>query len=184
MYLDYIEDHSYDELPAEVQAEISREAYQEQQKLVLDLSTNATTGLPPRLQQAFQKATSVAFPGRRMFQYWPWVAAAGWLLFLLTAAQLFRPGPEPQIVYREVEGPSPEPVIIERASVDTFYATKEIVRYVIDTLVLAAETIAPQVVTVIDTVYLPAPTQQAELITVSRNWSGKESMLEFLVGAD
>lgn len=182
MYLDYIADHSYDELPAEVQAEISQDAYRNHRRLILAMSSNTTTALPPRLQEAFLKATQAAAPRRRLFQYWPWVAAAGWLLFLLSGLQLLRPPAEPQIVYREVVSPVPEPVIVEQT--DTVYLTEEIVRYVIDTLVLAAETIAPQVVKVIDTVYLPAPTQQAELITVSRNWIGKESMLEFLVGAD
>ena len=81
-------------------------------------------------------------------------------------------------------GPSPDPVIIETERIDTFYATKEIVRYVIDTLYLAAEAVTPQIVTVIDTLYLPTPPVQAELINVSRSLRGKESVLELLVGTD
>ena len=183
IYLDYIEDYSYDELPVEAQAEISREDYTEYRTMVLTMSTGGREpSLPPKLKTAFKQATdsSPSPIGIR----WSWIAAAGWLLFLLNTAQLLRPAPEPQIVYQEVVGPSPEPVIIETERIDTFYATKEIVRYVIDTLYLAAEAVTPQIVTVIDTLYLPTPPVQAELINVSRSLRGKESVLELLVGTD
>lgn len=184
-YLDYIEDYSYDELPPEAQAEISREAYAEHRALVLAMTTvGREPMLPPRLQTAFRQASGSSATGKTIGIRWSWLAAAGWLLFLLTAAQLLRPEPEPQIVYQEVVGPSPEPVIIERERVDTFLVTKEVVRYVIDTLFLAAETLAPRIVTVVDTVYLPAENEQADLINVSRSLRGKESVLELLVGTD
>ncbi|NJC27094.1 hypothetical protein [Neolewinella antarctica] len=198
-YLDYLPDCEYADLPAEVRAEVDRQTYEEARAVALAFPA-PEQGLPPVLAAAFSKAVgasrqstgrvpgkSVKSKGELVRTPLPWLAAAGWLLFLSVGMwTALRPVPT-EFVYRKI--PAPAPIAIGAlkyiTQVDTLYVEK--VRYktsyvtVIDTVEI--EKLHPErLVLIRDTIYVIAP--PPVLLTRSASLEGRENVLQFLHGTD
>jgi hypothetical protein len=191
-YLDYLTDYIYDDLPQVVRQTISREDYTERQQLVLAMEEPEEMALPPTLAAAFLAATQAGDQARPQVQaeekrskvrWLPWLAAAGWLLFLGVSSVLLLREPELRLVEKTIIAPAPPPEIIH--TTDTLYQTVTAYKYrtriVHDTVV--QEVPYEQLVFVRDTLYLPQ-NNQALLAKGSSNLAGKERMLVFLTGAE
>ena len=203
-YLDFLADFTYDDLPETIRATISRDDYNERRQMVLAMQEPEETALPPALAAAFLAATSsadLARPqdaappvraagavpkgeGNRSKVRWlPWLAAAGWLLFLGVSSILLLREPAIRLVEKTIVAPAPAPKIIH--TTDTLYQTitayKYRTRIVHDTVY--QEVPFEQLVFVRDTLYLPRK-NQALLAKGSSNLAGKERMLAFLTGAE
>jgi hypothetical protein len=135
-YLDYLTDYTYDDLPGAVRQTISREDYTERRQLVLAMDEPEETALPPALAAAFlaatqannQARTQVQREGKRSRARWlPWLAAAGWLLFLGVSTVLLLGEPETRLVEKTVFAPAPAPEIIH--TTDTLYQTVTAYKY-------------------------------------------------------
>lgn len=193
-YLDYLETHSWEELPEEVQREISRADYASRRDLAMGMSSSGNTGLPPVLAAAFSQATkeAVARPqgakvvvNRRARR--PWLlAAAGWLLFAVAAATLLLRAPEETIVYRVISADIPEPEVVVR--VDTLRETEvqTVVQYrtVHDTVFVEQPRV--EFVSVTDTLYVPMPLSagKEQLVSGSRSLAGRERMTRLLFATE
>ncbi|OAV45170.1 hypothetical protein [Lewinella sp. 4G2] len=204
-YLDYLADHRYDELPPAVRDQISREEYDAHRELSQQLSTGQSSALPgPALLAAFSNATNVApLPikggtslalaqvqgkgeGQRKERtsIWPFVAAAGWLLFLL-AGGLYVSRPTELV---ELAAVVPPPVIrtdtVRIAQTDTLYLPKYkyVTRIVRDTVYRPSS--EPIYVTVRDTVYRAAPPAEVYRVSGSKNLEGREELLRLMISAE
>jgi hypothetical protein len=191
-YLEYLADFPYDDLPEAIRATISREDYTERRQMVLAMHEPEETALPPALGTAFLAATQadhqarpqVQGEGRRSKVRWlPWLAAAGWLLFLGVSSILLLREPTVRLVEKTIIAPAPAPEIIH--TTDTLYQTVTAYKYrtkiVHDTVY--QDVPFEQLVFVRDTLYLPQK-NQALLAKGSSNLAGKERMLVFLTGAE
>jgi hypothetical protein len=191
-YLEYLADYTYDDLPQAVRQTISREDYAERRQLVLAMKEPEETALPPALAAAFLAATQTdnqARPQvpretkRSKVRWLPWLAAAGWLLFLGVSSILLLREPETRLVEKTILAPAPAPEIIH--TTDTLYQTVTAYKYrtriIHDTVY--QDVPFEQLVFVRDTLYLP-PQNQAHLVKGSSSLRGKERMLVFLTGAD
>ena len=191
-YLDYLTDYTYDDLPQVVRQTISREDYTERRQLVLAMEEPEEMALPPALAAAFLAATQAVDQARPQVQaeekrskvrWLPWLAAAGWLLFLGVSSILLLREPETRLVEKTIIAPAPPPEIIH--TTDTLYqnvtAYKYRTRIVHDTVY--QEVPYELLVFIRDTLYLPQ-NNQALLAKGSSNLAGKERMLVFLTGAE
>ncbi|MFK8165587.1 MAG: hypothetical protein AB8H12_24275 [Lewinella sp.] len=191
-YLDYLADYTYDELPEAVRQVISREDYTERRQLVLAMDEPEETTLPPILVAAFLDATPAEDQARPQVQkegkgskvrWLPWLAAAGWLLFLGMSSILLLREPETQLVEKTIIAPAPPPEIIH--TTDTIYQTVTAYKYrtriVHDTVY--QDVPVEQLVFVRDTLYLPQE-NQVQLVKGSSSLRGKERMLSFLIGTE
>ena len=191
-YLDYLVDYTYDDLPQAVRQTISRGDYTERQQLVLAMEDPKEAALPPALAAAFLAATQAddqARPqvpgkvGRSKVRWLPWLAVAGWLLFLSVSGILLLREPETRLVERTIIAPAPAPEIIH--TTDTLYQTVTTYKYrtriVHDTVY--QEVPFEQLVVVRDTLYLPRE-NQVLLVKGSSSLRGKERVLAFLTGAE
>lgn len=178
-YLDYLPHTNYDELPPKVQATIDREAYRHRQQLAKALGPPAPDALPQQLVAAFQarkhnNPPPISFEPRRRFI---WLAAAGWLLFVLTGALLFQVRGEEKIVYQLVSAP-----VVRDTVVETVIEKVIVTRY--DTVIQYREA-APnpaQYVYLRDTVYLPSNSQfVADSINVSQPAARNLRYLDLLI---
>ncbi|WP_020570348.1 hypothetical protein [Neolewinella persica] len=191
-YLDYLADFPYDDLPEAIRTTVSREDYSERRQMVLAMREPEETALPPALAAAFMAATptsdlartQVQKEGRRRKVRWlPWLAAAGWLLFLGVSSLLLLQEPAIQLVEKTIIAPAPAPKIIH--TTDTLYQTVTAYKYRTKTVhdTLYEKMPFEQLVYVRDTIYLPRESQ-ALLAKGSSNLLGKERMLSFLIGAE
>lgn len=179
-YLDYLAEYTYDQLPDAVRATISRADYTGRRQLVLALREPEENALPPELGAAFLARTQDAKKVERSKVSWlPWLAAAGWLLFLGVSGILLLREPETLLVEKTVFAPAPAPEIMH--TTDTLYQTVTEYKYrtktVYDTVFLTIPT--EQLVYVRDTLYLLAE-QQTQGYRGSSSLQGKERMLTFL----
>ncbi|MEM9931057.1 MAG: hypothetical protein AAF840_14640 [Bacteroidota bacterium] len=211
-YLDYLADHTYEALPAEIRATISQEDYDARRQLVLALAEPPATELPPVLAAALAETTMVnkearprllsgvevqgaesptratgAVPqgeGKNSKVRWlPWLAAAGWLLFLAVSSVLLLREPETRLVKETIFAPAPAPKIVY--TTDTLYQTRTAYKYRTE---VVHDTVYQQVpveklVLVRDTVYLPAA-NRTQLVRGSSSLSGKERMIGFFYGTE
>ncbi|MEO0731292.1 MAG: hypothetical protein AAFZ52_00540 [Bacteroidota bacterium] len=180
-YLAYLADRTYDELPADVQTTISRAEYTERRRLVLSLREERSD-LPPVLATAFRARTrGVGSVNRSRVRYLPWLAAAGWLLFLFAAGGLLLLTPSEKVVYRVLaaEAPPAEIVHVRDTVVQTEYRTRVRAQMVHDTLYLPSP---PQLVFRSDTVYVPMPLAftNPDSLRGSRSLADREDVLLFL----
>ena len=191
-YLDYLADYTYADLPEAVQRTISWEDYTERRQLVLAMEEPEETALPSALALAFLAATQAddqarpQVPGkvrRSKVRWLPWLAAAGWLLFLGVSSILLLREPETRLVEKTIIAPAPAPKIVH--TTDTLYQTVTAYKYrtqiVHDTVF--QDVPYQQMVFVRDTLYLPQD-DQAQLVKGSSSLRGKERVLAFLTGAD
>ncbi len=191
-YLEYLADYTYDELPEAIRSGIRREDYEERRQLVQLLDMPRETTLPPALAAAFvaataandQARTQAAGKGKRSKVRWlPWLAAAGWLLFLGVSSVLLLREPETRMVVKTIFAPAPAPEIIH--TTDTLYQTVTAYKYqtrvVRDTVY--QEVPLERLVHVRDTLYLPQE-RRAQLVNGSSSLRGKEGMLSFLYGTE
>lgn len=191
-YLEYLKDYTYDELPAEVRATIERASYEERRRLVIGLpKTERSATLPLALQAAFQARQGAErelqlgqAPAKR--KRVAWLAAAGWLLFLLAGTLLFlRPSTE-KTIYRLVSAEVPAPEIIYQRDtlIKTVHRTR--VRAQTDTLYLPAPPPEERLVYVQDTVFVPMPlgNSSQEILNESRSLEGRERVLELLFATE
>lgn len=191
-YLDYLTDLPYDDLPEAVQQSISREEYTERRQMVLALAAPEETTLPPALAAAFLVATQADDQARPPVQrkvdrssvrWLPWLAAAGWLLFLGVSTILLLREQETRLVEKTIIAPAPPPEVIR--TTDTLYQTVTAYKYrtriVHDTVY--RDVPFEQLVLVRDTLYLPQE-NPAVVVRGSQNLAGKERMLVFLMGAE
>lgn len=180
-YLDYLADYDYDALPPAVRTTIDRATYEERRELTL-LMQAPEEALPEHLQAAFLARTQDAKPvQKRKVRWLPWLAAAGWLFFIITGAVLMLQEPETLFVEKTIIAPAAEPEII--TVVDTVYQTVNQVRYRTKYDTVYQEIITPaQLVYVRDTVYLPPA--KPILVKGSSNLSGKERVLDFLFSTE
>jgi hypothetical protein len=179
-YLDYLQDHEYDELPDRIKAEIDREAYNERRQLTQLLEEPAAE-LPQGLQSAFLARTRDAKPVEKSRLRWlPWLAAAGWLLFLGVSSVLLLRQPETRVVEKTVFAPAAPPQIVRVT--DTLYQT--VIRYRASTVYDTVYQPVPfeQLVVLRDTVYLAEP--PVILAKGSSSLSGKERVLDFLFSTE
>lgn len=178
-YLDYIMDYYYKELPEEIQASISRETYTEKRKIVLAIQESEESILPQKLATAFAEQQALVSQKKQNKHNWlPYVAAAGWLLFLLVSSLLWLRKPSPLIVEKMIFAPAPAPKIVYQKDTLLQTITKYQERIVIirDTLTLPP---TPQIVYVKDTVFLAK--QPTEILQKgSQNIEGKEKLMLFL----
>jgi len=181
-YLDYLGSHDYDELPPAVQATVDRASYEARRGLARSLE-EPPEELPDRLQAAFAARTRTVRPAPvpTKMRLLPWLAAAGWLLFLGTAGTLLMQEPETEVVEKRVMAPAPPPQIITRT--DTLYLTNivERVRYRTVTDTVYRE-LPARLIYVRDTVYR-APEDDI-LVRGSSSLRGKERVLDFLISTD
>jgi len=218
-YLDYLADYTYDELPAAVRSTISREDYTERRRMVLAVQEPDEVALPPVLAAAFAAhsgaQTQVQKPqpgaprqspkgkGKKSNVRWlPWLAAAGWLLFLGVSGMLLLREPGTLLVETSPSGTAPlarmgdiapaPAAPTELAEVpDTLYATdtlyQTVIRY-LDRVEMVYDTVFErvpyeQLVYVRDTVYLHPPNQNI-LVSGSSNLNGKQKVLQFLFATE
>lgn len=185
-YLDYLTTHEWAALPPALKATIDREEYAERRAIALGLKPEEKQALPPALAAAFLAATADkeagpqgAVIGKRRSDRRPWLlAAAGWVLFAVAAATLLLRSPAENVVYRVLATEVPEPrVVIER---DTLIeeSVRTLVRYqtVRDTVYVEQ----PVYLAVQDTVYLPAPSTPAPVISGSRSLAGRQAITRLL----
>lgn len=191
-YLNYLADYTYDDLPEAVQQTISREDYSERRKLVLGMKEPEETTLPPALAAAFLAATEtdnlawtqVQGEDKKSRVRWlPWLAAAGWLLFLGVSSILLLRESETRLVEKTIIAPAPAPKIIH--TTDTLYQTVTAYKYrtriVHDTVY--QDVPYQQLVFVRDTLYL-SQDSQVQLVKGSSSLQGKERVLSFLTGTE
>ncbi len=181
-YLDYLQDYEYDALPDGVKIDIDRATYNERRRMVITLR-EPTGELPAALQTAFQARTQDAKAvGKSKVRWLPWLAAAGWLLFLSVSSVLLLRQPEIRIVEKTVFAPAPPPQIVHVT--DTLYQTKTKYRYRTQTVHDTIYQSVPfeQLVILHDTVYLTEP--PAILARGSSSLSGKERVLDFLFSTE
>lgn len=179
-YLDYLQDYEYDDLPDEVKAGIDRASYNERRSMTQVLREPAGE-LPLVLRAAFQARTQDAKPvGKSNVRWLPWLAAAGWLLFLGVSSVLLLRQPETLVVEKTVFAPAAPPQIVRVT--DTLYQT--ITRYRTHTVYDTVYQPVPyeQLVILYDTVYLADP--PAILAKGSSSLSGKERVLNFLFSTE
>ena len=185
-YLDYLEDHTYAELPTEVRSTISEMEYTAARRVALEI---ATPTLPASLQLAFREQVSPKPPrltenATSSVSWWPTVLALG-LGFLLG-----------YVVWGWADARPDQPTLRPEPIVE-----RVIVR---DTLLTAADTVYRErvmvkfrEVTVRDTVwrsqppriiYLPDTTVVAELpvgsLSGSSSLAGREGLLDLLEGVE
>ena len=200
-YLDYLADYIYDELPQAVRTTISREDYAARRQMVLAVQEPEETTLPPELAAAFVAHTSVrARPQEAMkvessrVRWLPWLAAAGWLLFLGVSGLLLLQEPETLLVETPPSGdaaeqqvgaiaPAVAPKIIH--TTDTLYQTITRYRDRVETVYDTVYEQVPyeQLVYVRDTVFL-RPIPKETLVKGSSSLSGKERVLSFLFATE
>jgi hypothetical protein len=180
-YLDYLTDYDYDALPPAVRSTIDRATYEERREIAL-LMQEPDGGLPASLQAAFLARTQDAEPVQKSKVRWlPWLAAAGWLLFLGVSSVLLFQEPETLLVEKTIVAPAAEPVRI--TVTDTIYETVTQVRYRTRYDTVYQEIASPaQLVYVRDTLYLPLT--KPVLVKGSSNLSGKERVLDFLFSTE
>lgn len=189
-YLDYLADHEYDALPPAVRATIDRTAYNERRELALLMKAPEEV-LPSRLQAAFLASTPAVYEGdgaqdvkrvdQRNVRWLPWLAAAGWLFFIISGATLLLREPETLLVEKTILAPAPAPEKI--VVTDTIYQTVNQIKYRTKYDTVYREVIPPaKLVYVRDTVYLPPA--KPILVKGSRNLSGKERVLDFLFSTE
>lgn len=188
-YLDYLTDYTYDELPAEVRTTVGRDDYDTQRRVALGLA-GAGFPLPPPLAQAFREQTIDVkilnkakvrpaisrTPAKRRFL--PWLAAAGWLLFLTVGAYAALRTPPIQLVQKTVLAPAPPPEIIYRTDTVTQYVN--VVRYRERTVRDTVYHYLPgpeRLVVVRDTVFGVRPVAP---VAGGSSMRGREWMLQFL----
>lgn len=190
-YINYLTTHLYDELPANIRAEIDREDYGQQREVALAVGPEET-GLPLVLAAAFQQATEAKVGPRPPVQKQvvksgggrTWLLAAGWLLFAVAAITLLLRQPATRIVYQTAAA-APAEVIIRY---DTVFVpqVETIVRYrtVRDTIVLEIPVVEYFAVT--DTLYVPMPLGNSRPTTVSgsRSLADREGVTRFLFGTE
>ncbi|MFK8161095.1 MAG: hypothetical protein AB8H12_01420, partial [Lewinella sp.] len=113
----------------------------------------------------------------------PWLAAAGWLLFLGVSSVFLLKAPETRLVEKTIIAPAPPPEIIH--TTDTLYQTVTAYKYrtriVHDTVY--QEVPVEQLIFVQDTLYLPRQ-NPALLVKGSSSLRGKERVLDFLIGTE
>lgn len=183
-YLNYLADHNYDELPERVKQSISREAYTERRKMVQAVREPEEAALPPVLAAAFAARTQDAGKVEKSKVRWlPWLAAAGWLLFLAVSGVLLLREPETLLVEKTILAPAAPPQIIY--TTDTLYQTVTQYRDRIQTVHDTIYEPVPyeQIVYVQDTIYLPE-TPRPIMVQGSRSISGKKKVLNFLFATE
>lgn len=189
-YLDYLADYDYDALPPAVRAAIDRTTYDERRELAL-LMKAPDEALPDRLQTAFLASTTAVHKGDgtqdakkvdgSKVRWLRWLAAAGWLFFIISGAALLLQEPEALLVEKTIIAPAAEPEKI--VVTDTVYQVVNQVRYRTKYDTVYQEIITPaELVYVRDTVYLP-PVKPI-LVKGSSNLSGKERVLDFLFSTE
>mgnify|MGYP001804173850 CR=1 FL=1 len=181
-YLDYLQDYEYDALPDGVKASIHRATYNERRSMVRALREPAEE-LPVALQTAFLARTQDTKAVRKSRAGWlPWLAAAGWLLFLGVSSALLLRQPETRVVEKTVFAPAAPPQTIYVT--DTLYQTKTKYRYRTQTVRDTIYQPVPfeQLVILYDTIYLAEP--PAILARGSSSLSGKERVLNFLFSTE
>lgn len=184
-YLDYLPNTDYDQLPPEVQVSIDRATYQNRQRLADALASPSAAGkLPHELASAFEKRFAAKQTPRKLViegmlgqgrvgrhSAFPlrWLAAAGWLLFLVTGLLLYQANINEKTVYQLVSAPVLPAVVLHDTIFKTVTEQVYVVRY--DTLIQFRESFAstPQYVYLRDTVYLP--NSKAHLVVDSVNVS-------------
>ncbi|MEM9837353.1 MAG: hypothetical protein AAF828_12670 [Bacteroidota bacterium] len=202
-YIKYLPDTDYDKLPPSVRAEISKEHYQERQRLSQVMGGDKPS-LPPVLSTAFRdkitRLEPITATPKVKRRFLPWAAAAGWLLFVLTAA-LYAPHAfteqgmfagyqeevreEPKVVYELVSAPVLPPrierdTIIERV-VETIVQTKWDTLKVIERI----EIPQPTYVYLRDTLYLPLRgLLTSDSVVKSQSAAKNLRLLELLVDTD
>lgn len=179
-YLDYLQDHDYDALPEGVKASIDRATYNERRSMAQELRETSEE-LPVALQVAFLARTQDTKPvGKSNARWLPWLAAAGWLLFLGVSSVLLLRQPETLIVEKTVIAPAVPAQIIHVT--DTLYKTKTKyrTRTVRDTVYQPVP--FEQLVILHDTIYLEVP--PVILAKGSSSLSGKERILDFLFSTE
>ena len=190
-YLDYLPHTPYTGLPAAVRQDIDAATYAELRTVALAVRGERDE-LPKGLSDSFQKAVLartrvqsevVKEPAKRTL--WPWLAAAGWLLFLLAAIWplVERPAENLAIIPPPL-APASAPKIIRQT--DTVYVDRISYRTrtktVRDTVEITRE--APErLVLVRDTIYLPFGQPPVEP-TPARSLLGKENLLDLLYATD
>lgn len=193
-YLDYLADYTYDELPQSVRSSISREAYAERRQMVLAVQEPEETALPPALAAAFTAHTQVQGQAAGSNVRWlPWLAAAGWLLFLGASGLLLLREPETLLVEKNTTAPAAAapaelaevPEIIY--STDTLYQTVIRYRDRIETVIVHdtvyQELAVDRLVYLTDTLYLPAA-DPALPVSGSSSLAGKKKVLSFLFATE
>lgn len=183
-YLDYLQDYDYDALPDGIKAKIDRDTYDERRRLILEMREPAEA-LPATLQTAFLARTQDAKPVVKSKVRWlPWLAAAGWLLFLGTSSVLLLRQPETRVVEKTVFTPAAAPKTVYLTDTlyqtVTRYQTRYQTRTVRDTIY--QEVPIEQLVFVYDTVYRPVPA--VILAKGSSSLRGKERVLDFLFSTE
>lgn len=187
-YLDYLADYTYDELPQAVRSTISREDYTERRQMVLAVQEPDEMALPPVLAAALAAHSGAQTQGaetvkKSNVRWLPWLAAAGWLLFLGVSGLLLLREPETLLVEKTIMAPAPAPQIIY--STDTLYQTVTRYRDRVETVYDTVYEQVPyeQLVYVRDTVFLRAAPKEI-LVKGSSNLSGKERVLSFLFATE
>ncbi len=193
-YLDYLADYTYDELPPAVRSSISREAYAERRQMVLAVQEPEETALPPALGAAFvalgqgQRGAHTQVQGETTgskVRWLPWLAAAGWLLFLGVSGLLLLREPETLLVEKTILAPAAAPEIIY--STDTLYQTVIRYRDRVETVIVRdtvyQEFAIDRLVYQTDTLYLPA-SDSVLPVSGSSNLAGKKKVLSFLFATE
>lgn len=195
-YLDYLPHTPYAELPAAVQEQISAVDYQAMQRLAITAEQAADLGLPTNLQSAYQRqildprfkgivasVTAEPNPVKQPRSSAWWVAAAGWLLLVVAASALLLREPNTKIVYQEVAGPSPEPIVLIDTITETVtdYQTKVVTQ--VDT-VFIPQVIPPELVYVRDTIYVPTKVSPPVQLVKSKAAAKERRLLDLLVETD
>jgi|GEM_PF-2174217 len=181
-YLDYLQEYEYDELPDHVKVSVERTAYNERRSMVRSI-TEPAEALPDVLRAAFSARTQDAEPVLKSRARWlPWLAAAGWLLFIGASFVLMLRQPVTKIVEKTVTAPAAPPEIVYRT--DTVY--RPITKYRYRTLTVHDTVHQPvpyqQLVLLHDTIYLAPPS--VVLARGSSSLRGKERVLDFLFSTE
>ncbi len=189
-YLDYLTTHEWEALPPAVRATIDQEEYTGRRAVALGLEPKEKQTLPPALAAAFVAATAGEQAGpqgaavvRESSGRRPWLlAAAGWLLFMVAAATLLLRSPAENVVYRVLATELPEPIVVVERDTLIEESVRTLVHYqtVRDTIYVEQ----PVYLTVQDTVYLPAATTPAPVISGSRSLAGRQAITRLLFATE
>ena len=185
-YLNYLPHTGYDELPSDIKATISREKYRSKQRLALALSASTSADLPDHLAEAFQQRKKVQVPLKAVSnRSFPWLAVAGWLLFIIASTLLYQSAGKEKTVYQLVSAPVLPAKVMRDTIFETVTETVLVTHY--DTIIRYEQTElpSPQYVYVRDTVYLPSRSQFVkDSVNISRPAARNLRYLELLVETD